>query len=89
MLDDQSLHGKVVIGVAQLAASFGRPVIAVAGQVRLGKRDLASAGIDAAYSVADLVGKEQAMNQPFESAIRATSRVARTWGRGAGATERH
>jgi glycerate kinase len=80
-LDDQSLHGKVVIGVAQAAASVGCACIAVAGQVRLGKRELGGAGIDAAYSVSDFVGLDFSMSEPHEAVAQATARVARTWGR--------
>lgn len=80
-LDDQSLHGKVVAGVARLAAEIGVPCIAVAGQVRLGKRELAAAGIDAAYSLRELVGPTLAMESPQEALRVVTARVARTWGR--------
>lgn len=80
-LDDQSLSGKVVAGVAAKAASFGKPCIALAGEVRLGKRECSSAGIDSAYSIKDLVGLEESMTKPSESLSALAARVARTWGR--------
>ena len=80
-LDDQSLHGKVVIGVATKAAELGKPCIALAGEVRLGKRECASAGIDAAYSLKDTFGTEQAIGDASASLEALAARVARTWGR--------
>lgn len=79
-LDDQSLHGKVVVGVAQVAADAGKPCVVIAGEVRLGKRELAAAGIDAAYAMADMVGADRALAHPHEAAAEVAQRVARTWG---------
>ena len=80
-LDDQSLHGKVVIGVATKTATIGKPCIVLAGEVRLGKRECASVGIDAAYSLKDVFGTETAWSQPETALSELASRVARTWGR--------
>lgn len=80
-LDDQSLHGKVVIGVAQRAANAGVPCVALAGEVRLGKRELASVGIDAAYAMETLVGLEKSLTQPQQSLQMLAARIANTWGR--------
>lgn len=80
-LDDQSLHGKVVIGVATHAASAGKPCIAIAGEVRLGKRECASVGLDSAYSMSELVGRERSLSDAAEALSEVTQRVARTWGR--------
>src|SRR5207253_686157 len=44
--DSQSLRGKVVSGVAGLAQQAGLPCVVVAGQVAVGRRDAAAAGID-------------------------------------------
>ncbi|NBV90206.1 MAG: hypothetical protein EBR84_02205, partial [Actinobacteria bacterium] len=79
-LDDQSLHGKVVAGLATAAANIGKPCVALAGEVRLGKRECASAGIDAAYSMKELFGA-QALAEPEASLQNLAARVARTWGR--------
>lgn len=80
-LDDQSLHGKVIAGIAARAAKIGKPCVAVAGQVRLGKREASAAGIDSAYSMTELVGKEQSMSAPQETLTALAARVATTWGR--------
>jgi glycerate kinase len=79
-LDDQSLRGKVISGVVTLARHHARPCVVVAGQVRLGRRELGAAGIDAAYSMADMVGLERALAEPSASLEEVASRVARAWG---------
>ncbi|NBU85617.1 MAG: hypothetical protein EBS15_01155 [Actinobacteria bacterium] len=80
-LDDQSLRGKVVPGVAAAVSAVGKPCIVLAGEVRLGKRECASAGIDAAYSMKELFGAEAAFNEPAQTLQAMASRVAKTWGR--------
>jgi glycerate kinase len=55
-LDEQSLHGKVVGAVAAAAGSFQVPVLVLAGQVDLDTSALRSAGIMAAYAIADYAG---------------------------------
>ncbi|WP_343601972.1 glycerate kinase [Mycobacterium sp.] len=54
--DDQSLHGKVVGALAVAARSCQVPVLVLAGQVDLDTSSLRSAGILAAYAVADFAG---------------------------------
>ncbi|MDQ1615676.1 MAG: glycerate 2-kinase, partial [Actinomycetota bacterium] len=49
--DWQSLRGKVVAGVARTGQETGRPTVVLAGRVEVGRRELANAGIDAAYAV--------------------------------------
>jgi glycerate kinase len=80
-LDDQSLHGKVVAGVAAAVSAGGKPCIVLAGEVRLGKRECASAGIDAAYSMKELFGAQTALDEPVQTLQAMASRVAKTWGR--------
>ena len=53
-LDGQSLRGKTVSGVAGAAAAGGVACVAIAGRVEVGRRELAAAGIEAAYSVTDM-----------------------------------
>ncbi|MEV6286156.1 glycerate kinase [Kribbella sp. NPDC051770] len=53
-LDDQTLHGKAVSGVASAAQAAGVPVVAVCGTNRLDDRRLRAAGIEAAYALTDL-----------------------------------
>ena len=80
-LDDQSMHGKVVVGVAARAAAAAIPCVVVAGSVRIGKRELAAVGIDAAYAMVDMVGQGEAMGHPQEALAESVARVARSWGR--------
>ncbi|WP_027504995.1 glycerate kinase [Rhodococcus sp. UNC23MFCrub1.1] len=53
-LDEQSLHGKVPVGVAHVARDEGIPVIAVAGRITLAPDRLPDHGIVRSYSLADL-----------------------------------
>lgn len=53
-LDTQSLHGKAPIGVAEVAAKMGIPVVAVAGRSSLRDSELRDAGITRAYTLAEL-----------------------------------
>ena len=77
--DHTSRTGKVVYGVAQAAAERARPCVVLAGQVTVGARESRAMGVDAAYSIADLVGLEVAMSEPFEALARLAERTARTW----------
>ncbi|MGH3634157.1 glycerate kinase family protein [Mycobacterium sp.] len=54
--DDQSLHGKVIGALAAAARSHRTPVLVLAGQVDLDDSALRSAGILAAYAIADYAG---------------------------------
>jgi glycerate 2-kinase len=58
--DFQSLRGKLVTRVAAAAAERGTPCVVLAGQVSVGRRRAAAAGVDHAYSVAEHVGSAQA-----------------------------
>ncbi len=80
-LDDQSLHGKVIAGVASHAAALGKPCVALAGEVRLGKRECASAGIDSAYSMSEFAGRERSMAAPAQVLAEVSARMSKTWGR--------
>jgi glycerate kinase len=80
-LDDQSLHGKVIAGVASHAAALGKPCVAIAGEVRLGKRECATAGIDSAYSMSEFAGRDRSMASPAEVLAEVSARMSQTWGR--------
>ncbi len=80
-LDFSSLAGKVVSGVARAAADEGLPCLVLAGQVTLGRREAAAAGIEAAYAVADAVGIEAALADPAGQLADLAARVAREWSR--------
>ncbi len=77
--DASSLAGKVVSGVAALAGEQAVPCLVLAGSVRVGRRELGAAGIEAAYSLEDACGVEQAMERPAEELEALTARVARQW----------
>jgi glycerate kinase len=79
--DPTSLRGKVVSGVAAVAARHAVPCVVVAGQVHVGRREAAAAGVEAAYGVADAVGLEAALERPAEELAALAARVAREWSR--------
>ncbi|HEY3477636.1 MAG TPA: glycerate kinase, partial [Streptomyces sp.] len=53
-LDEQTLHGKAPVGVAQAARAQGIDVVAVCGRLALGPAALGAAGIRRAYALTDL-----------------------------------
>ena len=79
--DASSLTGKVVSGVAAAAAGLGLPCLVLAGQVVVGRREAAAAGIEASYAVADAVGLTAALERPAEELAALAERVAREWSR--------
>ncbi|WP_166355259.1 glycerate kinase family protein [Phytoactinopolyspora limicola] len=80
-LDWQSMDGKVPVGVAELAGAAMRPCIVLAGVVEVGNRELRANGIEAAYSLVDVVGEEEAFARPAQSLAALAERVAKTWSR--------
>lgn len=80
-LDWQSMSGKVVSGIAELAGPALRPCIAMAGAVQVGNRELRANGIEAAYSMVDMVGSEESFAHPERSLAAVAERVAKTWSR--------
>ena len=68
--DFSSRAGKVPAGVAAVAADALRPCVALAGQVLVGSREMRALGMDAAYSLVDLVGEETAYGDPAGSSCR-------------------
>jgi len=79
--DFQSKAGKVVSGVAAVAGEVLRPCVVLAGQVLVGAREMRAMGVDSAYSMVDIVGREAAFARPSESLATVAERVARTWSR--------
>jgi glycerate kinase len=77
--DFQSLRGKVVAGVAAGAAQEAVPCLVLAGQVSVGRREAAAAGVEAAYSLVDEVGLERATGAAADSLATLAFRVARQW----------
>lgn len=80
-LDWQSMSGKVVSGVAALAGPALRPCIVMAGAVQVGNRELRANGIEAAYSMVDMVGTSESFAYPRRSLAAVAERVAKTWSR--------
>lgn len=81
-LDWQSLHGKVVAAVAERAMSAGVPVVVIAGQVQVGRREWGAAGIAGAYAVADTPEQvTTSLAHPARALAARSERVARTWSR--------
>jgi glycerate 2-kinase len=82
-LDWQSLRGKLVSGIAELTVKASRPCIVVAGQIDVGRQELAAAGIEAAYAVSEQAGSvEEAMRDPGTHLAAAAEAAARAWPRG-------
>lgn len=78
--DWQSLHGKVMAEVAARALPLAVPVVVVSGEVHVGRRELAAAGVTAAYAVADGPDAVRAALADPAGTLRArAARVARTW----------
>jgi glycerate 2-kinase len=79
--DFSSRSGKVPYGVAEVAASALRPCIALAGDVLVGSREMRALGVESAYSLVELVGRERALAEPAAALADLAARVARTWSR--------
>jgi glycerate kinase len=77
--DFSSRAGKVVHGVAAVAAAAARPCIVLAGQVLVGSREMRAMGVESAYAVADAVGVEASVAEPSRHLADLAERVARTW----------
>ncbi|MEJ3658692.1 glycerate kinase [Actinomycetes bacterium KLBMP 9759] len=80
--DWQSLRGKLITAVASAAADRGVPCVVLAGQVSVGRREAAAAGVEAAYSVAENAGGvEASMADPAGTLAALAERVAGNWSR--------
>jgi glycerate 2-kinase len=80
--DDQSLHGKLVSGVAQAALDRGLPCLVLAGRVTAGRREAAAAGVAAAYSLVEHLGSvDRALAEAATGLAGLAGRVAPQWSR--------
>jgi glycerate kinase len=80
--DFQSLRGKLVSRVAGAAAERGTPCVVLAGQVSVGRRRAAFAGVDHAYSVAEHVGSAEAsLADPAGTLSELAKHVSTQWSR--------
>jgi glycerate kinase len=88
-LDEQTLSGKAVAGVAAGAREVGIPVVAVCGVNRLEAGRLREAGIAAAYALTDLEPDvRKCIADPVPLLRRLGERIAAEWSFTMSATER-
>lgn len=82
-LDGHALHDGVVATVAAAALGRAVPVVGVAGQVHVGRREWGAAGLAGVYAVAERPGElPPAVPAAASAALRdRVIRVARTWSR--------
>lgn len=79
--DAQSAGGKVVVGVARMAERAARPCVVIAGQVQVGNREMRAMGIESAYSMVEIAGREASFGRPGQALADVAERVARSWSR--------
>jgi len=80
--DEQSLHGKVVAGVANAARDRGVPCVVLAGQISAGRRPAMAAGVTEMRALVDHFGDiKAAMERPAEGLHALGARLARQWSR--------
>jgi len=79
--DAQSAGGKVVVGVARMAEHAARPCVVIAGQVLVGNREMRAMGIESAYSMVEIVGRDASFGRPAQALADVAERVARSWSR--------
>ncbi|MEP7055744.1 MAG: glycerate kinase [Actinomycetota bacterium] len=78
--DDQSLHGKVPVGVAGFAGEAGVQCVVLAGEVTVDDAQIKKAGIAKAYAVTPLAGgTAEAFAQPAYWLEKLAAQVAREW----------
>lgn len=79
-MDGQSVHGKTPIGVAKLAKSAGKPVIAIVGSLREDYPAVYEAGIDAVFPIIRQINSlENTLQAGHENLISTAENVARLW----------
>ena len=86
--DWQSLHGKVISGVCRAAMAHGRPVLVMAGQLHIGRREWMALGVSGAFAIAGdedpavpIRGRAAANQGPPQLLADVAARAARTWSR--------
>src|SRR6478735_8762549 len=79
-LDEQTLAGKAVAGVARRASAHGIPVVAVCGRLDLDAPGLAALGVRAAYPLTDLESEPARSRADAPDLLRRTARrIAQDW----------
>jgi glycerate kinase len=79
--DWQSLRGKVVSGVAAAAIQQARPVVVIAGQVEVGKREYVALGIAEAHAASEPGQVPSTPAEARDALARRAVRVAAQWSR--------
>ena len=78
-LDSQSIHGKVPVGVANVAKKYHKPVIGIAGCLTSDVGVVHQYGIDAVFSVLNSIGSlEEAFRGAFDNIYRSSRNIAAT-----------
>ena len=78
-IDSQSIHGKVPVGVANVAMKYHKPVIGIAGSLTPDVGVVHQYGIDAVFSVLTSIGSlEEALKNAFENIYHASRNIAAT-----------
>lgn len=78
----ESVRVSVVSEVASRSLEVGVPVVVVAGEVEVGRREMVSMGVEAAYAVTERsAGSRPPAADPAEALAARAARVARTWSR--------
>lgn len=78
-IDSQSIHGKVPIGVANVAKKYHKPVIGIAGSLTDDVGVVHQHGIDAVFSVLTSIGTlDEAFRGAYDNICRASRNIAAT-----------
>ncbi|MMZ68572.1 Glycerate 2-kinase [compost metagenome] len=78
-LDSQSIHGKVPVGVANVAKKYHKPVIGIAGSLTPDVGVVHQYGIDAVFSVLNSIGSlEEAFREAYDNIYRSSRNIAAT-----------
>ncbi|EYD83411.1 glycerate kinase 2 [Escherichia coli 1-176-05_S3_C2] len=78
-IDSQSIHGKVPIGVANVAKKYNKPVIGIAGSLTKDVGVVHQHGIDAVFSVLNsIVTLNEAFSGAYDNIYRASRNIAAT-----------
>lgn len=80
LFDWSSLRGGVIAGIARLASTRGLPVVVLAGEVTVGRRETMALGVSGVYALVERPGEVAAlMADPVGSLRSRAARVAGTW----------